>query len=69
MTRPQNTTVPAVRLPEAQPIDPDLSQRDRRYMRAITGWLASGMRARARERQRERDERPARDPRHSGTGG
>jgi hypothetical protein len=60
MLQPQKTTPPTVQRADAPPIDADVAQRERRYRRAIAGWLAGGMRARARERQRGRGDGPAR---------
>jgi hypothetical protein len=56
MARYQKTTFPTAHRAAAQPIDADLIQRERRYMRAIEGWLVSAMRAEAHQRQQRRPE-------------
>ena len=61
MTHSQKTMLPTVPRANPQPIDADVAKRERRYERAIAGWFASRMRARAQERRRGRPKRTTRD--------
>jgi hypothetical protein len=64
MTQSQNTTPATPQQSEAQPIDADVAgrRRERRYQRALAGWLASRMRAVSHQRRRDPGEQPARGP-------
>jgi hypothetical protein len=61
MTQPPKPTTPNVEQAEPQPSDTEVTRRarERRYQRAVAGWLASGLRAKAHERRRAGDEPPA----------
>jgi hypothetical protein len=64
MSAPRKTTPAAVPEAASAPTDASAAQhaRERRYMRAIEGWIVSGLRAGARGRRRRRASRdePAR---------
>jgi hypothetical protein len=62
MTEHQSTTPFTEPRPDAQPIAADVTQqaRERRYQRALAGWLATRMRIHAHQRLRSSQEDPPR---------
>lgn len=62
MIKSEKAAPATVQQADAQPVDADVAQRarERRYQRALAGWLASRMRARAHERRRGPGGGPAR---------
>lgn len=63
MTESQNTPLETATRTGEERTGDDAARRDRRYRHAITGWFATGMRARAREWHRSREEAPGGQPR------
>jgi hypothetical protein len=54
MTQPPNTTASDIEPADPEPPEAEVARRarERRYQRAVAGWLASGLRAKAHERRR-----------------
>ena len=62
MTEIQSTTRRTAALPDTSPIDSAITQqsRERRYQRALAGWLATRIRSGAHQRRRSSQEDPPR---------
>jgi hypothetical protein len=62
MTDPQSTTPSSEAQPGARPTESGVTQqsRERRYQRALAGWLATRMRTQAHKRWRSSQEDPPR---------